>query len=409
MEGLHVLKLAVIFVVIIAVLWMKKPLYLAITSGIVVTVLLYQIGVTDIFDILLKAVTNWGNISIILVLYCITFLQRMLEKRKQIMYAYQDLDSIFHNRRINATISCLFIGLLPSAAAMILCGDIVKEATDGYLDPKEQAFITSWFRHIPESTLPTYTSVLLMSGIAGVPVANYMLAMIIPMVMLFLLAYIPYIRKVPKQAEGDVKVEKTKFEPKKLLSLFKHLWTLFAIIFLILVFNMSVLTSILIITVLGLLVYKFKWNEIQPMFVDAIEVKLLLNTALVLILKEFISFTGILKALPIFFSTMPIPMYLIFVLLFFVGTLISGTNGIIALGAPIAFATVPNAGLPLMVLLMSVSHVANLIAPTHVCLVVATEYFKVTLGDLIKKTLPIVAIFLPLIIGYYQILMLFLA
>lgn len=406
MEGTHVIKLAVIFAVIIAVLWMKKPLWLAVIAGIITVILLYQISFQNIFNITAKASTAWANVSVILVLYCITFLQRMLEKRKQIMYAYQDLDKIFHNRRINATISALFIGLLPSAAAMILCGDIIKEASDGYLDNKEQAFVTSWFRHIPESTLPTYTSVLLMCNISGVPIANFMVGMIVPMVLMFLLAYFPYIRKIPKKsATSDT--ENGKFEPKNIVNLFKHLWTLLGILVLILAFNFTVLNAILIIIVLGLIVYKFKWDEIRPMFKNAIEVNMLVSTALVLILKEFIAFTGILEALPVFFGKLPIPMYMVFVLLFFVGTLISGPKGIIPLAGPIAYATIPNAGLALAVLIMSISHAANQIAPTHVCLVVATEYFGVSLGDLIKKSIPIMAIFCVLMIGYYHLLLLF--
>lgn len=41
-----------------------------------------------------------------------------------------------------------------------------------------------------------------------------------------------------------------------------------------------------------------------------------------------------------------------------------------------------------MVYLMCVAHAASQISPTHVCLVVASDYFHVTLGDLVKKTLP---------------------
>lgn len=38
-----------------------------------------------------------------------------------------------------------------------------------------------------------------------------------------------------------------------------------------------------------------------------------------------------------------------------------------------------------MVYLMCVAHAASQISPTHVCLVVASDYFHVTLGDLVKN------------------------
>ncbi|PWM37091.1 MAG: hypothetical protein DBX66_05770 [Clostridiales bacterium] len=151
------------------------------------------------------------------------------------------------------------------------------------------------------------------------------------------------------------------------------------------------------------LVYRFRMRELLPMFRSAIEKNLLLNTFLVLVLKEYIAYSGVLQMLPDTLSRLPIPPYLVFALLFFLGGIISGTNGIIALGTPLAFAAIPG-GMPLMVLLMCMCHAANLISPTHVCLVVAAEYFHITLGELVRKTLPMVLLFSVLMVGYYLVL-----
>ncbi|HOR13937.1 MAG TPA: hypothetical protein PKX46_08415, partial [Clostridia bacterium] len=101
---------------------------------------------------------------------------------------------------------------------------------------------------------------------------------------------------------------------------------------------------------------------------------------------------------------LPIPAFLIFALLFFIGGIISGTNGIIALGTPLAFSAIPNGGMPLMVLLMCMCHAASQVSPTHICLVVAADYFHISLGDLIRKTLPVALAFSALMIGYYILL-----
>ena len=114
----------------------------------------------------------------------------------------------------------------------------------------------------------------------------------------------------------------------------------------ILVFKLSVVTSVLIVIILSLFIYKFNFEEIKPMFKSA-------------------------------------------------------------LGTPIAFATIPDAGMPLMVLLMCICHAASMISPIHVCLVVATEYFHISLGDLVKKSMPLVISFCFLIIIYYNILLMF--
>ena len=166
--------LGVVFAVIIVLLTMGRPLYQAIARR-VVTAVLFHIPITIIGTKIVSVITNWSSLSVLLSLYLITFLQKILESRSQIRLAQQDLNGIFHNRRINTAGAAFFIGLLPSAASMILCADIVKDATEGYLDPKEQAFTASWFRHIPESVLPTYTAVLLMSNLSGVEISEFIL------------------------------------------------------------------------------------------------------------------------------------------------------------------------------------------------------------------------------------------
>jgi len=69
------------------------------------------------------------------------------------------------------------------------------------------------------------------------------------------------------------------------------------------------------------------------------------------------------------------------------------------MGTALAFAAI-DGGMPLMVLLMCMCHAASQVSPTHVCLVVASDYFHITLGDLIRKILPRSLAFCGLMIGY---------
>lgn len=404
MVEVHILKLLAIFFVIVVVLTAKRPMHQAILSGIFATALLYQINPLESIKLIAVVLQDWNAMSIVLVLYLITLLQRMLEKRSQIKLAQKDLDNIFHNRRVNASLAPMFIGLLPSAAAMILCSEIVKTATQGHLNKKEQAFVSSWFRHIPESTLPTYSGVLLMSNLSGVSLPDFILCMIVPVIFLVLLGYYPYIHKLPKET-GSVYYEQSK--TKNFIGLIKHLWTLLGILALILACGLRVEVSILLIILIAVFVYAFSWSEIKPMFVSAIEKRMLLSTFFILVFKEFVAFSGAINALPEFFSNLPIPSYLVFALLFFVGGVISGSNGIIALGTTMAFAVVPNAGVPLMMLLMCMCHAASLVSPTHVCIAVTTEYFGISFGELVQKTLPASLLFCILMVVYYNLLLLF--
>ena len=395
-------KLALVFAIIIVLLACKRPLWQAIFGGLVATALFYQILPLDMARLTGKVVSSWSSLSVLLSLYLITFLQRILEARSQIRLAQEDLNGLFHNRRVNIIGACLFIGLLPSAASMLLCAELVKNATDGYLEPKEQAFVASWVRHIPESTLPTYTSVLLMLSLSGVETGRYMIGMIVPILLLGGLAYFGYLRRVPT----TVDTPRSQNRWLDLVHLFQHLWSLLLILVLILAFHFEVVTAVLVSILLSIFVYHVSAQELKAFVISAFEKKMLGNTFLVLVLKEFLTFTGVLPQLPDVLAKLPLPTYLIFGLLFFLAAIISGSTAAIAMGTPLAFAALPG-GAPLMIFLMCITHAAMQISPTHVCLVVACDYFHVTLGELVRKTIPMVIAFCAMVTVYYNILMLF--
>lgn len=76
-----------------------------------------------------------------------------------------------------------------------------------------------------------------------------------------------------------------------------------------------------------------------------------------------------------------------FGLLFFIGTVISGSQTIIALCMPMAFLAFPQGGIPFLVMLMSVAWAAMQISPTHVCSFVAADFYHTTLGDIVVRAL----------------------
>jgi len=393
------IKLTALFAVIVVILWRKRPLWQAVAAGLAVLAALYRIPPLQWPGLAANVWRDWNSLSVLLSLYLITYLQRMLESRGQLRLAQRKLDSLFHSRRVNAAGAPLFIGLLPSAAAMLLCGEIVKDAADGYLQPKEQAFVASWFRHIPESALPTNAAILLFSNLSGVPLRSFIPGMIVPMLALGVLGFFPYVYRLPKARDTP----RSQNRAKDLLRLLGHLWPLLLLLGLILALKLSVVSAAVVVIAASAAVYRFSARELLSMLRGAFEGKLLLNTFLVLVLKEFISFTGMLNALPRTLSALPIPAYLIFAMLFFFGGIVSGSNGIIAMGTPLAFAAL-DGGMPLMVLLMCSCYAASLLSPTHVCLVVASDYFQVSLGELIRKTLPAALAFCVFAIGYYHLL-----
>ena len=199
---IEIIYLIIVFLVILLLLAFKRPLYQAISGGLLTCAILYKITPDIILGCIYKTLSNWGSVSVLVSLYLITYLQQMLITRKMIKAAENDLNYLFRSKRKSILSTSFFFGLLPSAASTILLGDIVKESAGEYLDVDEQVFVTSWYRHIPESFIPTYSFIILFATLANVKITNFILCMIVPVIFLFVIGYYPYIKKLPKEAVG---------------------------------------------------------------------------------------------------------------------------------------------------------------------------------------------------------------
>ena len=84
--------------------------------------------------------------------------------------------------------------------------------------------------------------------------------------------------------------------------------------------------------------------------------------------------------------------------------MVAGSMTMTASVLPVAMESVPNAGLPLGCLFMMTSYIAMQISPTHICLSIISEHFDVSLGDMVKKTIPLLVVFTIIAIAYYLLL-----
>lgn len=394
------LKLCIVFAVIVILIWMRRPLFFAISGGLITAVLCYGIPLWDAAKIIGRGIVAVETISVALSFYMITFLQRMLEMRGRLKQAEESLDDIFCNRRVNASLAPAVIGLLPSAGALLISGAIVKNSCGDYMSDEDMTFTTSFFRHIPESFLPTYTSILLAITLSGVSTGGFVLAMLPMVAVLFGLGYLFMLRKLPGESKSGGGMSRGQAWKK----FAKSLWSIAFIVILILLFDLPVYLAAPVGIVANYVVDRFSVKEILPVFKLAFEPAIIGNTVLIMVFKNVLSYVGVIEQLPVVFSRLPFSPVVIFAMIFFVGTVISGSQAIIALCMPMAVAAVPGGGLPYVVLLMCMSYAAMQVSPTHICLFIAVEYFGTQMGALIRRTLPVIASFCGIASVYVWVL-----
>ncbi|NCB33430.1 MAG: DUF401 family protein [Erysipelotrichia bacterium] len=398
-----VLKLAVIFGIIIFVMQRKKPLMAAIIAASVGTVFLYQLPWRTALSAIWKGASGAGTIQTLLVFYFITYLQRMMENRNNLSNSRVALNGLFNNRRINASLVPFLLGCLPSASTVLICGPIVRDSVGEYLETEEKAAITSYFRHISESFLPTYTTIFIAIGLTNgaVTVSAFLLGMLPMIIALFAVGYIIYLRRIPK--DTGMKADHIKQYYWKLLA--ESIWPIVLAILLILVFSMPVYIAVLICIIIDIFVNHFIVSELKSFFQTAFEWKLLLSTLLIMIFKELLAASGVISILPEFFQNIPIPTFLVYACIFLFGTIVAGSQAMVILCMPMAMESVsPEHALPLFLLLMCMNYAAMQISPVHICLTLCAEDYHIPLGTLISKTMPMIILFIAAAFVYYGFL-----
>ena len=397
---MDLIKLVIVFAVVIGLVANKKSMSTAVIIGSIACWILYKIPANVGAIPVANTVTSLTVLKMIGVMYVITFMQRMMEKKNAINTARDGLSGLFNSRWVNCAAAPIFIGLLPSPNAAFIAGDMVEASASEYLSKEEMAVTTSYFRHVSEAFLPTYQNIILALAITGYSASQFVIGMIPMVIVLIVLGILFFLKgKVPNKT-GQANTTDKKEDIKKVA----ELWPILATIVLIVAFNIDTLYAAIRVIVVYFFVGKFKAGDVAPFFVSAFESKIVFNTLAVYIFKNFLELSGAIKLLPGFFSKFPIPTFLIFVLIFLFGTLVAGSMTMTASVLPVAMESVPNAGLPLVCLLMMTSYIAMQISPTHICLSIVSEHFDVSLGDMVKKTIPLLVVFTIIAIAYYLLL-----
>lgn len=403
-EVLSLVKMAGLFVfLVIMLLVLRKPLNLVMSISCVIVIVLYWMSPEVYLPAIQKGLTGTNTIRSVLVLYFITFLQRMMEKRNQLSGCQMAMNGLFNNRRINASVVPFLLGCLPAASTVILCGPIVREAIGDDLTTNEKAACTSYFRHISEAFLPTYTNIFIAISLTQgkVTAGTFVIAMLPVVLVLFASGWMVYLRKVPKETGMTIDQSKGYY----LKQLIASVWPIVVAIGIVLVFNeLPVWVAVCIVVVLNFFVSKFTFAEVKPFFRTAFEGKLMLNTLAVLTFSQLLGASGVVELLPKYFGMLPIPMWLVFALLFFIGPLMGGSLTMVAMCVPMMVEIWPDNLLAVFILCMSMTYVIMQISPTHICLTLCAEDYKITLGDLIPKIVPMVVVATLFIFIYFFIL-----
>ena len=294
-KTMELIKVAIVFIVILVLLNKRLPLFLGMLAGTVLLVLFFGIDLVTALTTGGQSMIAWSTWEVVIALYVITLLQRTLEKRKHLQLAQNSLNGLIKDRRFNAGLASMFIGMMPSAAAVTICGQIMDDTAGKYLTKEEKAFCATYYRHIPEGVLPTFPLIIIACTLSGVPVGSFLIIMLPMVAVLFALGFLFYMRKVPKvDEEAGASQTQTKSKSENLKNLAKSLWTIFFAILVIIVFGLPTWLAVVGVILISIFVNKFNMDELKEMVISAFEWKPLLGTVFVFVFKDMLVATGLL-------------------------------------------------------------------------------------------------------------------
>lgn len=398
---MELLKVIIIFIFIIVLLSLRKPLGVVMLAACVLLGILFLIPpLTFIWQVGLSAISI-NTIQFILVLFFIMLIENIMSKKGYMKKMLESMTALFNSRKLNIATMPALIGLMPSAGGALFSAPIVKKAAENTpLTPLDMSFVNNYYRHVMEIFFPTYPTVLLAVQISGVSLGSYIAAML-PYAVLTAVLGLWYLRKIPNHEKSNGKIPFCARAPQ-VLSLLQSLWPLLLMIVLIVSFDVPAYIAAAITFIALLLISRIKAKEMPRLFRQATNWRILVMVLAIMVFKDLLAFSGALPHISATIATMPIPGYLIFVLIFFFISLITGMMmSTIAIALPIALAAMPGWGMPLMVLLTMAAYTGNMITPMHLCSVITCDYYKVDIKNYVIKALPPYMIILAVSILVY--------
>lgn len=227
------IKVLIIFVVILALLNKRLPLYLAMIFGSLLMIVMFRLPLATAGQTVMHTLTGWDVWSVNLAMYVISVLVYELDLRHRFEDAQRAMNGLMRDPRRNTSLACMFIGLMQGPATVTICGGMVDTMAGDHLKNDERAAVATYLRHIPEAMVPTFTGVIVACSISGISISSFFVWML-PMALLTLLAiYLVYLRRVPRTV-GET--GRSKKECVRLL--LRSLWSLLLAIAVIIVFSL---------------------------------------------------------------------------------------------------------------------------------------------------------------------------
>jgi hypothetical protein len=275
------------------------------------------------------------------------------------------------------------IGQLPVVGGAMLSAPLVSEASDELaLAPERRTFLNFWFRHVWEYSLPTFPTLFLTAGIAGIPMAE-LVQVNFPLTLMSILAGIVLgFRGIPRPARRRPATTSAGIA-RQLFLFARNLAPFFLAILLTAGFNVHLAYSMAGVTAGVVLLYRIPPARLARLARAHLSAELAFLVWGIMVFKEVLGASRAMTGIAADLTAVGLPVAVLVVLLPAIIAFITGyTTAFIGLSFPVLLPLLPADGSAVFYIMLGLASgiCAHLLSPMHSCLVMTLEYYKAGMG-----------------------------
>ncbi len=382
------IKFILIIAFMVALLRIRIPVGPVLILSSALTVFAFSLSNLKLKEILFRTVTDRAGITLLLTVYLIYILIGLMRSAGRITGLTEHIGV----SKMSLVFPAMLIGMIPMPGGAVVSAPLVSQVGDKLnMDDISKAYVNYWFRHVWEFGWPMYPAIILfMNGFAGVSYPR-ILAGLAPFFLISILWGFFMIRKV-KAPLFDSNID--------LKGLIRTLYPILFLIVLYAFIGVDILISLLSAMTAYVLLERIPASSVFESIksVDYIKMFLLIFGAML--------FKNVVDAGQVFSGSEVIPGSVVYLLMVILPLIVGFATGLTVAAAgivfPIFMSLIPDFGLPHVMILYASVFVGIMLSPTHLCLILSGEYFKVELTALYRKyLLPSV---IPLILSVTMII-----
>ena len=338
---------------------------------------------------IIKSLISSKTIGIILVLILIMMIENIMRKTGMIKSLVENISYFFTSKKVISFVLPAVIGLLPSPGGARFSCPMVEEVLQGSAKGEDKAFINYWFRHVWMDAFILYPGIVITSEILSINVISLFVHMI-PFMILYSAIGVFIFRKVNFDNDNAIINDNSK---RSIKHLFKAAYPIIFIIciYIILIsipnINFELQIAALCTIILLIITKGYSYLQVKNSFIESFKIKYIIIIIGVMIFNTFLSESGLVNEWINTLTLYNIPKEILFIIIPYIAGLSSG----IALGfASIAFPLLLQMGITDNIWHVAAAFAAGFMgvmpSPLHLCAVMSSDYFKIELRQILKKS-----------------------